>query len=263
MKKNLFFFFLMILLWSCNSTNTQNAGSTVEDNVNPPAEGFNAEASDPKAIALADSVMNAMGGRKAWDNTHYISWNFFGARNLLWDKKEGTVRIEIPRDSTIFLVNIFDKTGKAQVQGEEITEPDSLAKLMDRAEAIWINDAYWLVMPFKLKDSGVTLKYLGQDTTEQGRPAEVLELTFREVGNTPNNKYHVYIDSETNLITQWDFYTNASDEEPRFSTPWDDYRRFGDILLSGDRGQRQISDIAVYDEAPEAVFQDFSAHFND
>ena len=44
-------------------------------------------------------------------------------------------------------------------------------------------------MPYKLKDSGVTLKYKGQDTLETGHPAEKLQLTFEEVGKTPENKY--------------------------------------------------------------------------
>ena len=46
---------------------------------NPPAEGFNAEESSPFAVILADQVMNSMGGRKAWDDTNVLYWNFFGA----------------------------------------------------------------------------------------------------------------------------------------------------------------------------------------
>ena len=36
---------------------------------NPAAEGFNLQESDPKAIELADACMEAMGGRKNWNNT--------------------------------------------------------------------------------------------------------------------------------------------------------------------------------------------------
>lgn len=255
MKYNWIILIFICLHWACDSA--QSDENTDNTNSNPPAEGFNAEGSDPKAIALADSVMAAMGGRQAWDNTRYLSWNFFGARSLLWDKKEGNVRIEIPGDSTIFLVNIFDKTGRARIGGEEITEPDSLQTLMERAEAIWINDSYWLVMPFKLKDSGVTLKYLGRDSTQEGTLAEVVELTFEGVGNTPQNKYHVYIDPDSKLVTQWDYFTNFEDEEPRFSTPWSNYQQYGNILLSGDRGQRQITEIEVLEEVPEEKFSDW------
>jgi hypothetical protein len=119
---------------------------------------------------------------------------------------------------------------------------------------MWINDSYWLVMPFKLKDSGVTLKYMGQDTTLAGEMAEVLQLTFKEVGNTPNNKYHVYVNPETYLVTQWDFFTTASDESPRFSSPWTGYQQHGSIMLSGGRGQRSIGDIAVLESVPAGAF---------
>lgn len=46
-------------------------------------------------------------------------------------------------------------------------------------------------MPYKLKDSGVTLKYKGEGQTEEGEPAQVLVLTFKDVGVTPQNKYEV------------------------------------------------------------------------
>ena len=45
--------------------------------VNAPAPGFDLADSDPAAVELADSIMVAMGGRKNWDQTRYISWNFF------------------------------------------------------------------------------------------------------------------------------------------------------------------------------------------
>ncbi len=262
--KNTLLLLLLILCYSCGPT---SAGDDVQDvPKNPAAEGFNMEDSDERAIALADSVMVAMGGRKAWDQTRFLSWNFFGRRKLIWDKKEGDVRIEIPSDSTIFLVNVFSKKGKAMIQGEEITEPDSLSKLMDRAEAIWINDSYWLIMPFKLKDSGVTLKYLGQDTasTQENMMTDVLSLTFNNVGNSPDNKYHVFVDPDSKLIVQWDYFRSAEDETPRISTPWNNYSRFGEILLSGDRGgRRQLVDIGVFENIPQAVFNEFSARFND
>ena len=150
---------------------------------NPPMEDFNLVGSDEKAMEIADSVMKHMGGRKNWDETRYLSWTFFGRRKLLWDKWNGDVRIEFIGDpNTVYLVNIKTMEGKVKKAGEEITHPDSLAKELKRAEAIWINDSYWLCMPFKLKDSGVTLKYLREDTTMAGKDADVLGLTFQNVG---------------------------------------------------------------------------------
>ena len=86
-----------------------------------PAEGtkagVSAPASDPRALAIADEVMQAMGGQKAWDNTRYISWKFFGRRNLLWDKKAGICRIEWLNKPWKILVNLNDGTGKVSLNG--------------------------------------------------------------------------------------------------------------------------------------------------
>src|SRR5688500_2784326 len=169
---------LAICFVACENDGNGNAGG-----INPPAPGFDLAHSDPAAVELADSIMVAMGGRKNWDKTRFISWNFFGRRNLVWDKKEGHVRIESLPDSTIYLVNVNDLTGRVQVKGQELTEPDSLKKMLAKAKSIWINDSYWLLMPFKLKDTGVTLKYLGEDTTSSGLKCNVLELTFSNVGD--------------------------------------------------------------------------------
>jgi hypothetical protein len=221
---------------------------------NPPASGFNKSGSDEKAILIADQVMEAMGGRKAWDQTRYIEWNFFGARKLIWDKKKGRVRIDYHHEDQQAVINIHTHEGQVRKDGELITQPDSLSKYLDRAYRTWINDSYWLVMPYKLKDSGVTLKYLGEDTTQNGNQAFKLQLTFKDVGVTPQNKYYVWVDPDSHLVTQWAYFRESSMEDPNFITSWDDYKKYGKILLSGVRGDRQMSDIAVTDQVPENTF---------
>lgn len=249
MKNQLIPFFLLLLFgWSCQP------GDTSEMDANPPAPGFFEEASDKEAIQLADDVMASMGGRKAWDQTRYVGWNFFGRRYLIWDKKEKRARIDDLRDSTVYLINLVDETGTIFRGDQEIKEPALADSLVDRGIGIWINDSYWLVMPFKLKDSGVTLTYQGIKPTTEGKDADVLSLVFEEVGNTPQNKYLVYIDQESRLVSQWDYYSNREDSIPRISTPWKNYQPFGKIMLSGDRGQNKLTNIRVWDEVPEALF---------
>lgn len=250
-----FTFLLIAFLFLAACTSTSQSGQTTITG-NPPAEGFDAEGSSPEAIAIADSVMKALGGRTNWDATRYIKWDFFGNRILTWDKYQNRVRIDIPKDSMVILVNTNDVTGKVFQGSTEMTHPDSLAKFLERGRRIWINDSYWLVMPYKLKDSGVTLTYAGADTTQNGAAADKLELRFKEVGVTPQNKYNVWVDKTSHLVTQWAYYADAADAEPRFINPWLDYQKYGKIMLSGDRGGRKLENIAVFDELPEAVFAD-------
>ena len=136
-----------------------------KDVPNTPMLGFNEAASDVKAIQIADEVMKASGGRGQWDNVHFIRWTFFGRRTLIWDKFKNRVRIDyIGKDQTI-LLDLNTMQGKVRKDKEVMTNTDSIKKYLQKGKEIWINDAYWLVMPFKLKDSGVTLKYLGRKTT--------------------------------------------------------------------------------------------------
>lgn len=230
---------------------------------NPAAEGFNAKDSDEKAIAIADAVMEKMGGRKAWDDTRYIAWKFFGFRMHHWDKHTGNIRVETEREGvrTVVLSNLHTNQGSAWVNGEEITDPEKLAGMMKNANSWWINDAYWIVMPYKLKDSGVTLKYVGERDMEDGRASDVLALTFDSVGNTPDNKYEVFVAKDSGLVEQWSFFRNADDEEPGMTTPWHNWQSHGNILLSADRGMRggqpsRHTDVAVFETLPESVFTD-------
>ncbi len=218
----------------------------------PPPPIFDVSGSDAKAIALADSVMAASGGAENWEQTRFLKWVCLGKRLNVWDKQTGNVRIESP--ASLVLMNLHTKKGRAWKGTAELTEPDDLQRALDYGYEAWINDSYWLLLPFKLKDGGVTLKYLGEGATEEGHSADMLSLTFKNVGATPNNKYHVWIDEESKLLTQWAYYMDATDELPRFTAKWGNYQKYGRILLSDDRGAKKHSGLAVYDDLPASVF---------
>lgn len=231
---------------------------------NPPLPGFDLKGSDARAVQVADEIMKALGGRKAWDRTRYLTWNFFGRRTHVWDKYTGDLRFE--NQGTVVLMNLNTRKGRAWKNGQEVTDPADLQKTLYDTESAWINDSYWVFMPYKLKDTGVTLKYLGKGKTEAGASSDVLELTFQGVGRTPENKYHVFVDDGSRLVTQWNYYEHASDPEPAFKIPWRNWERHGEILLSADRGEHQHQDLAVLDSVPVSVFQspepvDLHSHF--
>ena len=241
------------LLFLCASCTSDNESNMVE---NPAAPGFDYENSDPAGIELADSVMAAMGGRRNWDDTRFISWKF-SSRNLVWDKQTGRVRIETG-DSTIYLININTGEGRVQIKGEEILQEDQLKTKLKEAKNYWINDSYWLVMPFKLKDTGVTLKYLGEETVGDSSRYNLLEITFNDVGNTPQNKYLLYIDIRDNLVKQWAYYREADQDSASFVLPWDNYKNYGNILLSADRtGGRGPRSVSVDRQISDSVFVNF------
>lgn len=241
-------FFILFLALSASMTVL-----FAQNNANPALPGFDSEGSDAKAIEIADKVMAAMGGRENWDNTRYVTWKFFGRRLHVWDKWTGNIRFE--NGDMVVLMNLNSKEGRAWESGEEITDPDSLKKALYNTESAWINDSYWVFMPYKLKDTGVTLKYIGEGKTQNGTAADILQLTFKEVGRTPQNRYLVYVSKESGLVEQFDYFSKAEDSEPRFQSPWLNWQKYGNIMLSDVRGSRKHTDLAVFDRLPAAVFE--------
>jgi hypothetical protein len=215
--------------------------------------------SDERAIEIAQAVMEQMGGWEAWDRTRCIKWRFFGRRLHFWDKPTGDISIEGPfggRDNPVemkILMNVHTREGRVWRDGVEL-EGDELVKGLQSGYEAWINDSYWMVMPYKLLDPGVTLKYAGERPMEDGRISDVLELTFDGVGVTPENRYEVFVARDTGLVEQWSFYRNAEDAEPGFTMPWTGWQRFGEIMLSTSRGRDADWEIEVMDEVPGAVF---------
>ena len=277
---SLLFLLLLVLLAACGTSDAPATGEAVVtekdgvktvtltprklpkgDGPNPPAEGFNLAGSDNVALGVADSVVKYHGGRAAWDEVRYLTWNFFGARTLNWDKHESRVRIDVPDENAVYLLDYSgeEPAGRVRILGDEVTDEAALREALGKAHSMFINDAFWLVHQFKLKDSGVTLKFAGEGMDPQAkRPSFIIDQTFAGVGDTPENRYRLYVDKVTYRINTWQFFRNAADTEPAIETPWLEYRPYGNILLSGDRGGRfQLSDISVRKQLSERLFTEF------
>jgi hypothetical protein len=221
----------------------------------PAAEGFDQTGSDPKAIAIADKVMNAMGGYDAWRNTRFLAWSFFGGQYQIWDKYTGDFHWE--RDTLVANYNLNTKKGQVYSRGQDISATPAGQKVLDRLTPIWINNSYWLVMPFKLKDSGVTLTYKGEGKTMDGAPADILQMTFRNVGVTPENRYEVLVNRANNLVEEWAYFPKYTDEKPAFRRRWNEYAKYGQLMLAAGRSESTkpggLENIAAAQTIPEGV----------
>jgi hypothetical protein len=220
---------------------------------NPACQSFDVEHSDPQAIAIADEVMEALGGRRAWDETRCIEWTHAGRRRLLWDKHTGDFRLDDGRETV--LMNIHTGLGRVFEDGREIThDPEKVRHDLDAAYRVWATDSYWMFAPYKLKDSGVTLTWEGVRNLPDGRVADLLRLEFENVGVTPENAYEMWVARDTHRVEQWSFFRHRDDKKPRITTPWADWREHGRIWLAESHGDGPTTtDIAVYDEPPERL----------
>lgn len=230
----------------------------------PTAVGAASQEVDPEGRAIAEFAIEAMGGQAAWDGTRHLSWKFFGGRQHYWDKWSGDIRIEVSegedregnrRPATLTLMNINTRKGRAWSDGEEVAG-EQLDEMLAGGWRAWVNDSYWMFMPYKLLDPGVNLTYMGEDLMEDDRAADVLQLTFESVGVTPDNKYLIYVARDTGLVEQWSYFPTREASEPGFTRPWADWERFGGIMLATNHGRGADWQIAVYDELPAGLYTD-------
>jgi len=169
---------------------------------------------DARAVALADRVMDALGGRERWDAVKGIRWTFGSmlgdsvrsSRRHAWDRVSGRHRVDyVDREGrACVIVHVVGDTtsGAAWVGGQSIEAPDSLHKLIRRGEALWVNDTYWMLMPYKLRDPGVHLA-MAPDTTMDGTRYECLALSFDQVGLTPGDHYWVFVNPSNHRVERW------------------------------------------------------------
>ena len=198
-----------------------------------------AQSKDKKANTIVKEMLTAMGGMKNYNAIHFIEWDFVN-RKLSWNKWTGDVRIENPSAKQVILVNINTLKGKVYENGALVNDQAKAKELLEKGKNWWINDSYWLVMPWKLQDPGVSLKYVKTAKLANGTTADILQLTFSAVGVTPENKYWLYVDKKDHLIKQWAYYKNFNDAEPKFLKPWNNYQKAGNILLSFDRPNEEV-----------------------
>ena len=206
----------------------------------PPAR---TQAADTKAAAVADRVMEALGGADAWNKTRYLRFDFAverdgksgPPRSHTWDKHTGRYRLEgrsQEGDPFVVLMNVNTKDGTAWRKGARV-EGDEAAKMLERAYGAWINDTYWLVMPYKMRDPGVILAYEGEEAAN-GKTWDKVVLTFDNVGLTPKDKYWAYVDRKTGLVDRWEYILKGG-PGPATRWSWDGWRRYGSIMLAPER----------------------------
>ncbi len=229
-----------------------------------------ARAEDKKAGELAKAMMTAMGGADGWSRAHFVRYDFkvnaggktVVARSHLWDKYTGRYRIDGKNKEgqpTVVLFNSATKEGTAYVNGKKL-EGAAAAKDVKDAYAAFINDMYWLAMPWKWMDQGVNLKYLGSRELHD-KAYDVVQLTFGKVGLTPGDRYEAWVSPDSHLMEHWNYTLQSGNKGS-----WDwEYTTTGGIKLASNHksadGKMSINmgTVKVMDSVPDAVFTDPSS----
>ncbi len=227
---------------------------------------------DPDLQRIYSRMMEEMAPDRGWERVRYIAFDrvvdrggpVLDRRAHRWDVWGGMYRM-VGASGEQEIVAVIDTNNPTEseriwLDGELVTDPAVSDSLADRAHGSFINDTYWLLMPYKWADPGVNTVYLGEMAMDD-RPYEVVELTFEGVGRTPQNRYRGWVDPETGLMAYWQHWRNASDPEPAFTLAWTEWNQFGPLLLSAGRPDSTGYSRVNFDnmeaslEMPEGMFE--------
>jgi hypothetical protein len=187
---------------------------------------------DPKAVEVAQRSMTAMGGAERFAAARLLRFDFAPVRDgkvtssyrHWWDRHRGAYRLEGTSKEGVpyrVLFDVHSKQGRAWLGARELAG-EELAHWLEVAYGRFINDTYWLLMPWKWLDPGVNLAYEGRKTID-GNEYEVVTLSFASgVGLTSNDRYWALVSPQTNLIERWEYVLQNEEGAPGTGkpTPW-------------------------------------------
>ena len=214
--------------------------------------------SDPRAVAVADRVMKALGGQKRWNDLPGLRWTFGSSvgdtvrssRRHAWNKRTNWHRVEGKTragQAFCFIHRVGTGQGMAWMDGVP-NEGDSLTKLLKRAQSLWINDTYWMLMPYKLRDPGVMLAYDGE-AQEAGATYDKIALSFDHVGETPGDHYWVYVNRANDRVERWEMVLQDDQPPPRAYT-WEGWEQHDGLWFPTAHRQDKLN---VFTNAVETV----------
>lgn len=143
------------------------------------------------ADALAKKMLKAI-NYDAWLNqTAAVSWTFRGTNEHFWDRQRDLVEVRWDDGEYVARFNKNTKVGRVYRNGKEIKETGEQAELLAKANAYFVNDAFWLNPLYHIESPGVQLELVGERS---------LKVTFASGGVTPGDVYLFHTD-EAGLVT--------------------------------------------------------------
>ncbi|NNC49784.1 MAG: hypothetical protein HKO01_04550 [Flaviramulus sp.] len=193
MKKLIYISFISLLFIGCKNQSGTNSIET--------------------EIKITQKIANAHGFEN-WKNVSEVSFTFNGKRSWKWNTRTDDITLITSKD-TIFYNRKFI---------------DSLSINADKA---FINDKFWLLVPFQLVwDKGTTISLLSKENAPISK-TELNKITLlysNEVGYTPGDAYDIYFDNDY-LIKEWVF-RKGNQNEPTLANTFEKYQDFNGIKIA-------------------------------
>ena len=224
MRSTFFLFLLLILtIFSCtNSATTEQAVEPVKRSVFQP-------------VSLADSIAYAH-GFEYWQDVQQIDFRF--DIDISGETKLQREWSWFPKTDSV--IRTLNGVSKSIIRNTSIDE----AQL--KLDSEFINDSYWLLMPYYLvwSQKGYTAnieRQVSSPLSEESRTRLTIQYNNKD-GYTPGDAYDLYIDS-TYQLKEWVFRRGGQFEETMVMD-WSDYRTIENLVLPADH--RGLDVLRIY-----------------
>ena len=169
------------------------------------------KAYNEEANILANKILKAI-NHEAYQKTKFIEWSFREKRFFKWDKKQHIIDVSLDSIRVNLQPNNMEKS---TVFIHENLQKNVDKTIVEKAEAIFNNDSFWLVAPHKLYDNGTirTIKKI------DGKDALLIKYTSG--GSTPGDSYTWILD-ENFIPKSYKMYVPSMNMEGLDAT-WEDW----------------------------------------
>lgn len=183
---------------------------------------FDRAHSDPKAVELADKVVEATGGHANWDKAKQVRWGITikdGDKTVFdgeeaWDRWNGRHwgRIHTGDVDLIVIREIYSESpGTFMIDkgaSGMVKQPDEDAntrKNLSVAAERWKFDTAALCVAFLLEEPGTKLSYVGEAKDEDGKPLEAIKIEFDPKDATRQGAaYQIEVNPQTHMIERFE-----------------------------------------------------------
>ena len=139
--------------------------------------------SSPQADILAHKMLHSINA-EAFKETRYLEWTFRnGEHKYLWDKTMGKVKVSWS-NLTVDLILENPMDSAVLKKGIAVDDDNQRAIAIEKAIALFNNDSFWLIAPFKVFDEGVERSLVALEDGSNG-----LMVTYTTGGSTPGDSY--------------------------------------------------------------------------
>ena len=141
-----------------------------------------------EADALATKMLQSL-DYQAYKETDSIEFTFKNRHHFKWHKSGNTSEVYWKN----YRVSLdFDDTSKHRAfENEQEVTSESKEKLIQKAIALFNNDTFWVVAPYKVFDVGTERRLVNNSDGSQS-----LLVTYTSGGSTPGDSYLWHFDSQ-------------------------------------------------------------------